>query len=109
MTHEYERQRLPAALRALATRLGGAFGGLSAGARARLASACASFAELVEAGEDRGVNLRGWPAFLFCALFAVEVTALSLTPADEVWLVAEVEAHVHGARSALDGRTVEAT
>jgi hypothetical protein len=104
------RHRMPVALRALADRLGGPFGGLSAGARTQLAAACHAFACLIEAGEDMpdgGANLRPWPRFLLSALFSLELTrdALPLTHDDEAWLVAEVEADLGEARALLEERT----
>jgi hypothetical protein len=104
------KARMPMALRALADRLGSSFGGLSAGARARLAAACLTFADVIQAGEDApdgGVNLRPWPRFLLSALFSLELTVdvLTITEADEAWLVAEVEADVDGARALLLART----
>jgi hypothetical protein len=100
------KTRMPAALRALAERLGGSFGGLSPGARERLAAACMTFAELIEAAEDApggGVNLRAWPRFLLSALFSIELTADAqpLAEEDEAWLVLEVETDVNEARAHL--------
>ncbi len=104
--------RMPAALRVLGARLGGPFGGLSDGARDRLAEACLAFAALIEAGEiapDGGVNLRPWPRFLLSALFALELTAdaLAMTEEDEAWLIAEVEADLGEARALLQERRGE--
>jgi len=99
-----QKGRMPAALRALTVRLDGRFGGLSEGARERLAAACATFAWLIEATEERpegSPNLRPWPRFLLSALFSLELTAdgLPLSEDDEAWLVAEVEADLGEARA----------
>ena len=103
------KARMPAALRALGDRLARPFGGLSAPARARLVSACTSFADMIEAGEDApgdGINLRGWPRFLLSALFALELTVevLPLSAEDEAWLVAEIQADLGEARALLEAR-----
>jgi hypothetical protein len=98
------KARMQLALRALGERLGGAFAGLSADTRERLATACSVFASLIEAAEDApdgGVNLRAWPRFLLSALFSLELTAdaLPLAEEDEAWLVAEIESDVKHAET----------
>jgi hypothetical protein len=96
--------RMPAALRALAAQLEGPFAGLAAGTRASLATASATFAELIEAAEDApdgGGNARPYARFLVSALATIQLTALDmpLTEDEERLLVVLVEADLADARA----------
>jgi hypothetical protein len=109
--HETSAERLPAALHALALRLGGVpYAGLSSGASRRITFACNGLADLIRSGEDNpdtGMNLRGSAGFLLSALGALRWSdgAPPLSGADEAWLVAEIEAEFGEALALFEVRT----